>query len=76
MVEVFSLRNLEIYDEKIVFAKFNGKHDLAFLSSNLNQAEQWDIVNASTGFLITLTMASFWSNKLVAWLRSGREIYT
>jgi hypothetical protein len=57
------------------FATVNQRHQLCFNCSDLNAAGQWDIVTAGDSSRITLTMASFWSNKLWAWIDKGRPIW-
>lgn len=59
----------------LVFATLHDQHDLCFDVSHLNDADQWDIVSGETRYRVTLTMASFWSNKLWAWLDKGRPIW-
>jgi hypothetical protein len=59
---------------KVEFAQVDGRHALFFDTAMLNQAGQWNIVS-NTGYVVTHTMASFWSNKLWAWVRDRREIW-
>lgn len=56
------------------FATFNGDQHVHFDVSHTNEAEQWNIV-ASNGYQVTLTMASFWSNKIFAWIERRRPIW-
>jgi len=74
-LEIFDLSNLELKDSKVIFSEFDGKHKIAFSTNTINDAQQWDIVNNETGYCITHSMASFWSNKIWAWLRKNREIW-
>ena len=74
-MEVYPLSEIENIGGHLFFCKFAGIHELAFDASELNAANQWNIVNANTGYLVTLTMASFWSNKVWVWLRQRREIW-
>ncbi len=48
---------------RLHFATLDGGRPLYLDVSHLNEAEQWDIVSAD-GYRVTLTMASFWSNKI------------
>lgn len=41
---------------------------ICFDTSSLNEAGQWFIKGLSEDFIITFTMASFWSNKVWNWL--------
>ncbi|MFP2958324.1 hypothetical protein ACLEPN_10910 [Myxococcus sp. 1LA] len=57
------------------FATVDGQHRLGFDTGRRNDADQWDIVHVDTGERVTLTMASFWSNKVFAWLDKRRPIW-
>jgi len=71
-----ALDELEIDNKGLMhFAVFDNKHIIAFDTNSINNAEQWNIVNRDTGYLVTLTMASFWANKIWAWLISQRTIW-
>ena len=75
-LEITPIENLDADEAgKIIFAIFNQKHRICFDTSQLNAASQWDILNYDSGFQITLTMASFWSNKIFAWLDKRRTIW-
>lgn len=56
-------------------ATIDHQHHLYFDTTALNPAEQWDIVTVPAGFVVTRTMASFWSNKIWAWIDKGRAIW-
>lgn len=60
---------------KIEFAVFDNQHVLSFDAERINEAGQWTIINSKTGFVVTKTMASFWSNKIFAWLDNRRTIW-
>ncbi|AKQ70393.1 hypothetical protein A176_007305 [Myxococcus hansupus] len=57
------------------FATFDDTHRLGFDLRRRNEADQWDILNVETGFRVTLTMASFWSNKVLAWVDKRRAVW-
>ncbi|MGE6761871.1 SMI1/KNR4 family protein [Corallococcus interemptor] len=57
------------------FASFDHEHTVAFAVDAVNEAGEWSIVSAETGFQVTLTMASFWSNKVFAWVKNQRRIW-
>ncbi len=57
------------------FATIDGQHRLGFDTRSRNVADEWNIVHIDTGFLVTLTMASFWSNKVLAWVDTRRCIW-
>lgn len=75
-VVIHSVANMRfVTPEYLLFATIANQHDLCFDVSNLNQADQWDIVPAATGYRVTLTMASFWSNKLWAMLVKNQPVW-
>jgi cell wall assembly regulator SMI1 len=57
------------------FATLDNQHDLHLDTSHLNVADQWDVVSSDNGEIVTRTWASFWSNKLWAWVDKGRAIW-
>lgn len=59
---------------RLHFATLNGIEHLYFDGSRINEAEQWDII-AANGFRVTLTLASFWSNKMWAWIEWKKPIW-
>ena len=59
---------------RLHFATLDGRRSLYFDVSYINEAEQWDIV-AADDYRVTLTMASFWSNKIWAWVEKRRAIW-
>lgn len=74
-LEVFSLARLNFAStNRLHFATLAENRPLYFDVSLLNVAEQWDIVTAD-GYRVTLTMASFWSNKIWAWVVRRRAIW-
>lgn len=60
---------------KILFSIFDEQHKLCFETTKLNDANQWNIINCSTRYNVTLSMASFWSNKIWAWIDKKRTIW-
>lgn len=62
-------------DGLIRFATLDHCHHLALDSENSNEAGQWSVVSEATGYVVTLTFASFWSNKIFAWLDKRRKIW-
>ena len=74
-LHIYKIENLELDGNLLIFAKFNDTNEVAFDTSQLNNAKQWNIVNAKNKFCITQTMASFWSNKIPAWLKNKRQIW-
>jgi hypothetical protein len=76
-ISVKPLSDLKIgQNSTIEFAVFDNQHILSFDAARINEAGQWSIVNSETGFVVTKTMASFWSNKIFAWLDNRRTIWT
>ncbi|MFP2897604.1 hypothetical protein [Corallococcus sp. 4LFB] len=74
-LEIHPVEKLERRGELVRFARFSEGIEVAFRVDVRNEANEWTIVNAETGFVVTLTMASFWSNKVFAWLERGRRIW-
>lgn len=74
-LEILSLESLKFTsDEFLRFAILNGGIDLGFDVSKINEADQWNIVS-DNGFLVTLTMASFWSIRMWSWIEKRRAIW-
>lgn len=59
----------------IRFATLDHCHHLALDSTSWNDAGQWSVVSEGTRYVVTLTFASFWSNKIFAWLDKKRKIW-
>ncbi len=60
--------------KRLHFATFDFRHNVYFDASKINVADQWNIVGEDN-FLITHTMASFWSNKIWHWLKHRRSVW-
>jgi cell wall assembly regulator SMI1 len=74
-LEVFPVERLEFASPKrLHFATVDNVHRLFFDVSHNNAAGQWNILT-DADYLVTLTMASFWSNKIWAWVERRREIW-
>lgn len=72
---VLSLSELKCDGALLEFCRCKGTHRLALDTRSLNEAGQWSIVNADTGYRITLTLASFWSIRMWSWIESRRAIW-
>lgn len=67
--EVLPVESLSRSDDALIhFATADDRNRICFDCSGLNDAGQWDIVCGATGRRITVTMASFWSNKMWKWI--------
>ena len=74
-LEVFPVERLSLsIPNRLHFATLNGIEHLYFDVSRINEADQWDIV-AADGFRVTLTVASFWSNRMWSWIERKRPIW-
>lgn len=62
-------------DGFIHFATFNNCERIGFDTNRLNTANQWTIVNLANRFELTLSMSSFWSNKIWHWLKDQKKIW-
>ncbi len=67
-LRILALEDLRFPNSDLLQFAFIGEEKIFFDVSHLNAAAQWDIVNESK-IPITLTMASFWSNKVWRWLK-------
>lgn len=74
-LKVFELENLHLVDKRIHFAIVGEGHNLYLDTSRINNADQWDIVVDESDYIVTLTFASFWSNKIFAWVDKQRTIW-
>jgi hypothetical protein len=75
-VDVFPIEDLHRKEPGLVpFCRFDGRHELSFDVRQRNAADEWTIINADTGFQVTLTLASFLFNKLFAWVKKQRPIW-
>ncbi len=74
-LEIFPLENFVIKNDKLIFGTIENSNKLCFDLSGLNSAGQWNIIDYSTSYIITLTFASFWSNKIWAWIDKKRKIW-
>jgi hypothetical protein len=72
---IVPLAELEREDARLIFCHCDKRIRIAFDISMRNQADQWTIVNADTGYEITLTMASFWSTHIWAWILKRRPFW-
>ena len=59
---------------RLRFVTLDQDRELFFDTSKLNQANQWDIVSVD-GYRVTLSMASFWSNRMWSWIENRRPIW-
>lgn len=55
-------------EDLVHFATFDGDHHVYFNVGRENVAEQWDVLGPDRQSRITMTMASFWSNKIWKWI--------
>jgi hypothetical protein len=60
---------------RLCFALLNINQRICFDTSRSNEAGQWSIVDGDSDYVITLTMPSFWSNKIWHWLNHRRPIW-
>ena len=74
-LEILPIERLDFsFPQHLHFATLDSNHRLYFNVSKMNDADQWDIVTAD-GFLVTVTMASFWSNRMWTWIEKRRPIW-
>lgn len=74
-LNVLALERLSFHSiNRLHFAVLDDRHNVYFDVSGTNAANQWNI-SSEDGYLITLTMASFWSNKIWAWIKHRKAIW-
>lgn len=74
-LEIRALEQLEFDGGgRLHFCSLADNRRLVFDTARLNAAGQWDIVSVD-GYRVTFTMASFWSNKIWAWIEKRRPIW-
>jgi len=73
--ELIDFKDWIVIDQKIHFATFDKNHKVVFDISTLNSAEEWTILNYNTGYEITLSISSFWSNKIWHWIKYSKKIW-
>ena len=74
-LEILPIEQLDfVFPNLLHFVTLDGNRKLFFDTSHINDAEQWNVVTEN-GFCVTMTMASFWSNKIWAWLERKRVIW-
>ena len=67
--EIFPIDDLTLNNgNEIHFCSYSENQGLIFKTDNLNVAKEWDIYDIHLKSHITLTFASFWSNKMWKWL--------
>ena len=76
-LEVLPIRRLTfIAPHQLHFGTVDGRHELCFDTSALNAAGQWTVVEPKSGYEITLSLGSFWSNKIWKWIDQRRPFWT
>lgn len=74
-LKILKLSELHLSNGLIHFATFNQQTKVFFDTKELNTAGEWSIVNPTSEYLLTLSMSSFWSNKIWHWLTFQTEIW-
>jgi hypothetical protein len=75
-LEIRPLHNIAfVSPSRLHFATVNNDRPLCFDTTCLNDAGQWDIIDCRSSVVVTLTMASFWSNRIWAWIDHRRRIW-
>ncbi len=73
--EVLPLSKFSVDAGALVFARCNAEVRVAFDTRVANEAGEWSVINADTGYRITYTMASFWSVHMWTWILKRRPIW-
>lgn len=74
-MEILPIEQLSfVSPNRLHFATFDHSNRVFFDTSQINDAEQWNIV-AEDGFHITLTMSSLWSAHIWGWVERKRVVW-
>ncbi len=73
--ELVEISSWKVDSGLIHFATFDNFSRVYFKITELNQASEWTILNAEDHYEITLTISSFWSNKIWHWIEQGKRIW-
>jgi hypothetical protein len=66
---------VELDSQYIKLAAIDNDVVIAFDCSKKNEADEWDIINYQSKYVITKTLGSFLNNKIWAWLDRKRKIW-
>ncbi|MFZ4740084.1 MAG: hypothetical protein ACOYLE_02850 [Bacteroidales bacterium] len=73
--EILEIDSWVIDSGLIYFATFDTLNKVYFDISKLNQADEWTILTAKDNYVMTLTISSFWSNKIWHWIEQEKMIW-
>lgn len=73
--KILSVRGMKREGDLVIFGVCDRTVRVAFDVSGTNNAGQWSILNAETGYCITFTMASFWSVHMWSWIVKHRPFW-
>lgn len=73
--EIIELDLLTVEAGLIHFATFDTVNQVFFNVAELNSAGEWSIVSKDTNYQITLTISSFWTNKIWHWIEQNHKIW-
>ncbi|MDP4202512.1 MAG: SMI1/KNR4 family protein [Bacteroidota bacterium] len=73
--EIIAIDSWVVKSDSIHFATFDQINKIYFNISEINQAGEWTIYNLQDNYEITLTISSFWSNKIWQWIIKNKKIW-
>jgi hypothetical protein len=73
--EIIELNKLHIKNYLIHFATFDNENFIYFDTKELNRANEWTIIEKNKNYALTLTISSFWSNKIWHWINNRTIIW-
>lgn len=73
--KIIEFNSWVIEDDLIHFATFDNTIKVYFVITELNNANEWTIINKSNNYVMTLSISSFWSNKIWHWLEQKHKIW-
>jgi cell wall assembly regulator SMI1 len=72
---IYPIERLVVESGLLLFAECGGGVRLAFDTTMRNEANQWSIVNADTGYQITYTLGSFYCTRIWTWIIKRQPIW-
>ena len=73
--EIKEINSWECESQFIHFATFNNSIRIYFDTAKLNEVSEWTIINRERNCIVTLSISSFWSNRIWHWLEHKRKIW-
>lgn len=72
---IYSLEGIKRCGDLLVFCVCDHGHRLALDTRELNEAGEWFIVNAETGYRVTYTVGSLLATRMWSWVQRNEPIW-